>query len=78
MTAKYVTREEFEKFTKYNHAILFLLVGVAFVVPVLYSIAANTKSYISFYGMFGVGFFWIIYSIIKQVQQIKKYKDVKD
>jgi len=73
MKTEYVTREEFDKFTKYHGIGVYLLFGLIFIVPVLYSITANTKNYVGFYGIGVVGLIFISCSVIKYLKWRKKY-----
>ncbi len=72
-TKDYITREEFNEFEQFMGVGFLLLFGIALVIPVLYSITANTKNYIGFYGMCVIGGFCISYSFVKYLKLRKKY-----
>lgn len=69
-----ITQEEFKKVIKYNFISSLLLLGLILLVPILYSIAANTQNYVLFYGMCIAGLFCIVYSFIKYFKWRKKYE----
>ena len=73
MKTEYVTRKEFDKFISYYLFSYILMIGMAFVIPVLYSITANTRNYFTFYLMCFIGFFCIGYSIVKYIKWRKRY-----
>ncbi len=76
-TKDYITREELNKYLKYDKAFAYLTLGLIFLIPILYSIAANTKNYLGFYGMCAGGLFLVGYSAIKYFKWRKKYKEMK-
>ena len=69
----YITRGEFNKSIKYGLICFVFWLGLLFIIPVLYSITANTKNYLGFYGMIVVGFFCIGYSTVEYLKWRKKY-----
>ncbi len=72
-TKDYIPREEFEKHRKSETISYIFLTGMAFIIPVLYSVTANTGNYFTFYLMCFIGFFCVGYSSVKYIQWRKRY-----
>jgi len=70
----YITQEQFNKSRSYDTITFILLLGLIFIIPILYSLVATTKNYLGFYGMIVIGIFCISYSILKYFKWVKKYK----
>lgn len=73
MKTEYITKKEFNNIIENHELTLYFCFGLIFVVPVLYSITANTKIYLGFYGMCIIGIFFIVYSVVKYFKWRKKY-----
>lgn len=69
-----VTQEQFKKSRDYDTIGFFLCFGLMFIIPVLYSITANQKNNLGFYGMLFFGIILTILGTIKYFKWRKKYK----